>query len=385
MRVILDITSVANTAQSSYRYFAELIPRFRKLPDISLEMIPSPYFPTPKEWVGASEVHKTLLPKAGWLPQGHLRKNLSKIKWAIEAKYLKRQLKTKSELAVFHSFLYTLPPAEDLLFVPNALDLTVEKYGLEIGLKDKVSEIIARKEKCFRRADRILAISQSTKDDLVNFYSISPDKVDVVYLAANPKIFSTPSLASAMEATLMKYSIAGPFLLQVGGRMHHRNFSNLLKAFALENLKSELSLVAAGDPWSEEEKDAIKRLGLQGRVLLAEHPSDSELRDLYQSAEMLVYPSLYEGFGFPLIEAMASGLPVATSAGSGSIPEVAGDAALYFDPRNPNDIAKKIKDLMDPKLQESLVKKGYENIKRFNWDETARKTVACYQKALGQA
>jgi glycosyltransferase involved in cell wall biosynthesis len=97
---------------------------------------------------------------------------------------------------------------------------------------------------------------------------------------------------------------------------------------------------------------------------------------------MLVYPSLYEGFGFPLVEAMACGTPVATSSHAGSIPEVAGEAALYFDPRDPADMAKKMEELLNPTRAQKYIEKGFQNIKRFSWDETAKKTLACYRKVF---
>ncbi len=97
---------------------------------------------------------------------------------------------------------------------------------------------------------------------------------------------------------------------------------------------------------------------------------------------MLVYPSLYEGFGFPLVEAMACGTPVATSLGAGSIPEVAGNAAHYFDPRNPSDIAQKITELLDPALAKEYQQRGFENIQRFSWDKTAEKTLETYRKVF---
>ena len=164
--------------------------------------------------------------------------------------------------------------------------------------------------------------------------------------------------------------------------MHHRNFARLAEAFSIGKFKNDLFLVCAGEPWLEEEISLFKKLGIESRVKLFTNPSNEQLRDLYQHASALVYPSLYEGFGFPLVEAMASGTPVATSKNAGSIPEVAADAAHYFDPRDPSDIAKKIEELLNPILSKSYVEKGFENIKRFSWDETAKKTIACYHKVF---
>jgi glycosyltransferase involved in cell wall biosynthesis len=143
-------------------------------------------------------------------------------------------------------------------------------------------------------------------------------------------------------------------------------------------------LVCVGEPWSSEESELIHKWSLKDSVSLVETPKSEKLRELYQHAEMLVYPSLYEGFGFPLVEAMACGTPVATSKNGGSIPEIAGDAALYFDPRDPSDIAKKISELTKKELAGSLRQKGFENVKRFSWDLAAEQTVACYRRVFSE-
>ena len=166
--------------------------------------------------------------------------------------------------------------------------------------------------------------------------------------------------------------------------MHHRNFIRLLEAFAIGSFQKTFMLVCAGESWSSEETDLIQKWNLKNSVVLVETPTTQKLRELYQQAEMLVYPSLYEGFGFPLVEAMACGTPVATSKNGGSIPEVAGDAALYFDPRDPSDMAKTLLELTNKELAGSLRQKGFENVKRFSWDLAAEQTVACYRRVFSE-
>lgn len=385
MRVILDTSSVSSERQSSHRYFSEIIPRMHQRSDISLEVIPSPYFDIPQSWKAASQVHETIFPKANWLPQGKLRQFLSKIKWFIENKRRERNLGQKNERAVFHTFFYTLPPNKDLVFVPIALDLIVEKFGTELGLSDAAIAAKDQKRKCFQSATRIMAISEATKKDLCEYYGISKEKVDVVYMAVNQEFFGTAPEQNEKEAFLKKHLINRPFLLQVGGRMHHRNFSRLAEAFALTALNQKYLLVCAGEEWSQEERDLLAHLKIEDRVRLVRSPTNEELRILYHSAKMLVYPSLYEGFGIPIVEAMAAGLPVITSQGAGSIPEVAGSAALYFDAKNPKAIAQTIERLEDPKLQEECRKRGLENAQKFTWDATTNGLIRVYEKALGSA
>jgi len=306
------------------------------------------------------------------LPQGRFRKFLSNIKWTFEHSRQKRAL-FSSEDTLFHSFFYTLPPSAKTALVTVAHDATIERLNEELGLHHAFSEHLGNKKQSFRRAKRVIAVSEATKKDISEIYNVPLDQIDCIYHSVGSEFSFDPESQALIDQ---------PYILQVGGRLHHRNFARLAEAFTLSKLKSETLLVCAGEPWSEEEKVFLEKLGIRSQVRLFENPSVGNLRNLYQHAKMLVYPSLYEGFGFPLVEAMACGTPVATSLGAGSIPEVAGNAAHYFDPRNPSDIAQKITELLDPALAKEYQQRGFENIQRFSWDKTAEKTLETYRKVF---
>lgn len=372
MKVVLDTSIVLGAGQSSYRYFSELIPRLRRDSGLSLEVLPSPYFNLPHNWFSESPSYRPIIPGGSWIPQGRFRKALSKIKWAFEKSRQKRAFFDSLD-SVFHSFYYTTPPTAQTRLVTVVHDATIEKLDSELGLRALFSDHLIKKEKSISRASRIIAVSEATKKDISHYYGVAPEKIDCIYHAVGSDFFVDPNSSRQIER---------PYLLQVGGRLHHRNFKNLAEAFCIGGFGKDYLLVSAGEPWSSDELTLFKRLGIESQVQLFENPSVETLRNLYQHAEMLVYPSLYEGFGFPIVEAMACGTPVATSLEAGSIPEIAGKAAHYFDPRNPQDMVQKISELLDPQRKEIYRRLGFENIKRFSWDKTAEQTLSTYRKVF---
>jgi len=376
MRIILDTSIILGEGQSSFRYFSGLIPHLKKVSDLQIELVPSPYMKLPEAWYSNQQSYQPLLPSAPWLPPGKIRTALSKVKKIVELNRQKKAFAQTGEKTLFHSFFYTLPPSAHIPLVTMAHDATVEILGPELGLTHHFEKHLKSKRESLLKAKRIIAVSECTKRDIARVYDISPERIDCIHHSVGSDFF--PAVSSAPSP------FHKPYFLQVGGRMHHRNFSRLLEAFALGGFQKDYLLVCAGEPWSNEEKGLIQKLKLKECLVLIETPTGQKLRELYQQAEMLVYPSLYEGFGFPLVEAMACGTPVATSKNGGSIPEIAGEAALYFDPRDPSDMAKTLSELTNKDSSEALRKKGFENVKRFSWDQAAEQTVACYRRVFSE-
>jgi glycosyltransferase involved in cell wall biosynthesis len=370
MRVILDATFISSERQSSYTYLEGLIPRLREFPEIQVEVLESPMMKMPASLTGNSKVHAPRLPRSPAFLKGPVRKILSRGKWAIEKALLNRSLH-RGEKSIFHTYYFSPLPDEKMWLVANALDTIPEKFGKEFGLEELDRTQRPRKQACFQRADRIIAISEATKRDVIEVYGIPADKIDVSYLSIDENFFVSAE---------SPFAFAAPYLLQVGGRQHHKNFSRLLEAFASSHLKKDYILVSAGEPWTSEERELIQRWGLSEDVHSVAHPTREELKALCHGAAMMVYPSLYEGFGMPLLEAMAAGIPVATSSHSGSIPEIAADAAVYFDARDPADIARAMERLTDPSVANEYVQKGFINLKRFSWERMARETYQTYIK-----
>lgn len=233
-----------------------------------------------------------------------------------------------------------------------------------------------------RTARHVLADSQATKEDLVRHCGVDPAHVTVVYLGRDTTLAPVVDMASLAEVQ-KKLGIAQsgrlrPYLLTVGTLQPRKNLVRLIEAFALVRLtQPELCLVLAGQRgWlSDPIFQRVEDLGLQQHVLFPGFVSDDDLPALLSGALAFAFPSLYEGFGFPVLEAQACGTPVLTSTTS-SLPEVAGEAALFVDPMNTEAIADGLLRLViDSTLREHLRSAGFANIQRFSWQRCARETL----------
>ena len=178
-----------------------------------------------------------------------------------------------------------------------------------------------------------------------------------------------------------------PYVLYVGNVKPHKNIRTLLNAFAqLRTRRNDLDLVFVGGSCKEDRSlsEQAERLGITGSIRDLRHISDEDLVCAYNGAEVLVLPSLYEGFGYPVLEAMACGTPTIVSSG-GSLPEIVGAASLIVDPSRPEDLAEALSHVLrDPEMKRDLIAKGKINIQRFSWRATARKTLDIYEKVLGR-
>lgn len=256
-------------------------------------------------------------------------------------------------------------------------------HGLSAYLRKKVYRYVFAHN--LNQAKKIISVSQYTKKDILNNFVIDPQKIEVIYEGVDAT-FRPQKEEKNVFALDQKYSLQKPFILFVGVLRDHKNIVGLIKAFylILDKYKWDGQLVITGkpNPRYPELSGTIKKLGLKKRIIFPGFVSKSELTTFYKAAEMLVLPSFREGFGFPPLEAMASGTPVAASAVT-SIPEVVGDAALLFNPYNPADMARKIMQLLsDPNLRDELIKKGLQRVKRFTWQNCAQNTFNLYRKVL---
>lgn len=235
-----------------------------------------------------------------------------------------------------------------------------------------------------KRSRKIIVPTNTVKDKVVGSLKIPGEKVAVTYEAADDKFFSWGGeklTAPQVNSVLKKYQIKKPFIIYVGNAYPYKNLDRLLQA--LKQLPSNITLVnpSARSVFYENLAAKAQTEGLSDRVILPGFVPDEDLAVLYRAAEAYVFPSLSEGFGIPALEAMASKLPVVCS----DIPvlrEVCGDNALYFDPNNVFDIAKKIDEVLkDKKLRENLAKEGLERAKQFSWRKMAAQTLRVYEEA----
>lgn len=366
MKVIVDWRSVFDPRGGMYRTLSAILPRLVTQHGLELAFLRRGYNNPILENVEAFSL-RLPFPFAR-LPEGRAKDWAWR--WAL-----------KSQVpAVYHAPYYTESPCPELASVATIHDLIIELFP-ENNRGPIFDRLRARKERIVRGARRLIAVSQSTANDLMKHYGVSPDRIDVVSLGVDFPFLAQPLPADELGRYRKQWGMDRPFLLVVGGREAHKNFFTLLDAYSSSPLKKEFAIVAAGEPWNPSERSRVQELGLQSRIRNLVWPDDGELRALYQACAALVYPSIYEGFGLPPLEAMAAGAPVALAPVS-SLPEVVGDAGFYFDPKSLPDMARAIGEAARAGRNSSAVLAGQARAKQFTWDETAQKTFHTYQKAI---
>ena len=222
-----------------------------------------------------------------------------------------------------------------------------------------------------RIADKIITVSEFSKRDILDYFNLKDDgRIEVVYNSFDP-VYRQP--CPNIEDIRERYSLPERYILYFGSCIPHKNANTLIRAYAElpEDIRREYMLVIT-NPQSVT-YDCVKECGVSERVRFLNKVPESDKPGIFQSASLFVWPSLYEGFGIPAIEAMASGVPVISS-NTTSMPEVAGDAAVFVNPLDYSGMSKQIERVLtDGNLRNELIAKGYENIKRFSWDESAKK------------
>jgi glycosyltransferase involved in cell wall biosynthesis len=233
-----------------------------------------------------------------------------------------------------------------------------------------------------KKADHILTVSRFSKTQLVEMLGIPDEKVTVTYSAAKERTMNILPFAELQR----RYGVQMPYILGLSSLSPHKNMAALIKAFAIVKEKgfTRLRLVLAGHPPTDKSylDELIKRTKLQDSVIFTGYLRDEVLPSLYAHAEIFVFPSLYEGFGVPPLEAFTCETPVASSSAA-SIPEIVGDSAVYFDPQCVEEIAESIVRLLqDETLRNTVVAKGKERVKEFTWEKIAQKTLEVYNIVL---
>jgi len=235
-----------------------------------------------------------------------------------------------------------------------------------------------------RKATRVIAVSHTTKKDIIKFTGVDKSKVVVVHMAAED-IFAESVDPVFVERVKAKYSLSSQFILHVGIIYPGKNVEKLICAFAKIAKKFPHKLVLVGGfRWKYSRVfDLIEEFNLKDKVIITNWVSRSELPVFYKLADLFAFPSLYEGFGIPVLEAMTCGCPVVTSS-TGATPEIAGDAALIVNPRSVDEIYEAtVRVLEDEKLKKELVSKGYARAKKFSWEKSARETLSVFRELKG--
>lgn len=234
-----------------------------------------------------------------------------------------------------------------------------------------------------RRAKKVITVSNFTKKDLIQYFKIKPEKIAVTYEACDG--VESGQLTIPESDIFKERRIKKPYLLYVGNAYPHKNLEKLLEVFKIfkkrSNFSHQLVLVGKKDYFYERLKKQAQDLGLaiNNSVIFFGFASQKDLASLFRRADLYIFPSFIEGFGLPGLEAMSYGLPVVAS-NTSSLQEVLNGAALFFDPRDKKDIVSKIEQVLNNrKLREEIIEKGYRQVKKFSWEDCARKTLGVYE------
>ncbi len=312
-----------------------------------------------------------------WVEVPFDRRVLHRLAWPVLGH--PRVERFTGQIDVFHNTLTTTSAPSSAPTVVTIHDLYPERFGVA-------------KRRFFRRrllrqaagAAAVIADSEATRRDVIEMLDVPPARVHCVPLGLPER---QPAPAAADPDVLAAYGLDGPFLLFVGRMDGRKNLPTLVKAFATFRAGREPGplLVLAGTDGgrSGEVREVAARLGVQEAVRILGFVPDAHVPVLMRRAVAFVYPSLHEGFGLPLLEAMDAGTPVAASATS-SIPELTGDAAVYFDPADPAGLARAMATVADDEaVRRRLTTEGRRRVARFGWSDTARRTLAVYREVAG--
>jgi glycosyltransferase involved in cell wall biosynthesis len=281
---------------------------------------------------------------------------------------------------VFHSYYYAPPPRPDVRVVVTVYDF-VDDHSFR-GMSGNTSGFTKRRNEAIERADLVVAISEATKEDIVRYTTVKADHVRVLWPSCSERM--QPVDEGAIANFRRRYDLTQPFWLYVGHRHLYKNFSTLLRAWAaLQMDGTETQLVVVGrddrlEPW---QVDYLIRNRLDNRLVMLPGIDDDTLRAAYSAAAALVYPSIWEGFGIPLVEAMGCGCPLVVS----DIPvfhEVAGESALFFDPRDAKALAHRMRQVLDADTRERLRALGRDRRHLFSWDAGAAKLASIYRELV---
>jgi glycosyltransferase involved in cell wall biosynthesis len=368
MRILYDhqVFSLQNAGGAS-RYFYELMRSLAGARDVNTEL-----------WLG---IHDTVYPfgqlpcaqtnVVGWksrLRRGNLRYLANESLGNALALFA-------GKVDIYHPTLYRrMPLVRARRVVATHHDCVQERFP---ELFPDLQKIIRAKQNLYKRADAIICVSESSRQDLLRFYGIDRARTRVIHHGLN----RLPG--SSQAATELRQRVPGEYLLFVGSRAAYKNFNSLLRAFRSTGLHKSLLLVAAGGgPLTPEERVLAGRLEVERQLLVLPQLSDTSLAEAYAAATLLIYPSWYEGFGFPPLEAMVAGCPALVS-NTSCLPEVCLDAPFYFNPHEEGSLEQALLVAVnDEAARQRARERGTRVVARYSWNKCADQTLALYRECL---
>ena len=347
-----NIESRVGTGQYTAEILTRLHASSRHSYSLLLKSPPLPHLPDQKNnWQ-----YKILKPSRAWT------------RFALPA-----HLFTRTNYDVFFSPAHYLPPITRSPSVVTVHDLAYE-YFPSLFFKSDLYKLRAWTRRAVKKATRVIAVSQATKNDLIKIYEVPESKITVVHNGYNATLFNQKNIVS--KNTLTTYRLKPQnYILFLGTLQPRKNVIKLVQAFRLlkeGGYKGKLVLAGKVGWLAEDTLDVIKNSPDHKDIVMTGYVSESARQSLYAHADVYVLPSLYEGFGVPVLEAMASGCPVVASNNS-SLPEVVGKAGLLFNPSDPADIMRAILEVRQDR--EKYIKRGHKHVKNFSWDKCAIETL----------
>lgn len=287
---------------------------------------------------------------------------------------------------IYHFFNFIVPPRIKGKVITTIHDMTYELYP-ETMDKRNLKRIKDDIQYSVDRSDKIITVSESSKNDIIKFLNVDESKIEIVYNGVDYEKFNKYYTEDIKLIVRNKYNLPQNYILYMGTLEPRKNIDSIIEAFALIKKQEDfdnIKLVIAGKKgWLFEDIfNLVDKLNLKDHVIFTDYVDETDKPIIYNMAKLFVFPSLYEGFGIPVLEAMASSVPVITSNMS-SLPEVAGDAAILVNPKDIEDIAKNmIKILSDDDLKNELVRKGYIQAQKFTWEASAEKLYNIYKEIM---
>ncbi len=370
MRIGIDATALPSQLYGAGNYIVNLIQALPKA-DFGNEYV---IFTKPS--------HASLFEGHGrpQIVQARLASRVLRVIWEQSALPL---LARRHHLSVLHSPHYTLPLFASCKTIVTFHDMTFFLYPQLHRLYKKIFFRTAIRLSA-RRANAIIADSESTRQDILKILQVDPRKVTAIPLGVSPE-FKPARSETAIEEIRRRFHLPDHILLYVGVLEPRKNLATLIRAYAqlVQRGVDHFLVIVGRKGWMYKDLfRAIENLGLTGRIIFTGYVPEEDLPFLYNAADLFVYPSLYEGFGLPVLEAMACGVPVITSNVS-SMPEIVGNAGLLQNPHNTDEWADAMQRVLtDRTLRDTLAHKGLERSKLFSWERTARETLAVYEHVV---
>jgi glycosyltransferase involved in cell wall biosynthesis len=375
MRIALDYTAGIRQGAGIGQYVRSLVRAMLEQDTLNQYTLLTSGYPTEEYPL---PVAANVRGRSVFIPDRYLNILWYRLRFPLRANYF------TGPIDIYHGLDFALPPLSGKSHkVVTVYDLAFLEHP-ETAVPSLAAYLNKVVPEAVKRADVVAAISQATKQALITHYQAPAEKIKVIPCGVGPQ-FQRITDQAVLEETRRKFALHQPFILSVGTLEPRKNHLGLIKAFheLLQSTRQDqiILAIAGGKGWMyEETQQMVRDLKLEDRVRFLGRVSEPELLALYSLTEIFAFPSFFEGFGIPPLEAMACGAPVLTS-NTSSLPEAVGDAALLIDPRDTHAIAEALARMLESEqLREELRQKGYRQAQRYTWSQAATKMLTVYQQ-----